>query len=425
MKSLHAAIAGALTLLFGFVSPTLAANGLVRDGIGAITGGRAGTNLGHFDNGALLLDNPAGIVNMQGNGFIELGIDTVFTDIDYADPENRVSNRLKPFPTPEGSYIRKAANGRVAYGVGFFLPAGFSAEYMMTNPILGRQKYFSLGVLGKILPGVAVQVNDQLSVGGTVGLGISHLELEGPFFGQTGLLMGVPAMFDLTANGAAFVWSLGMQYKITPNTVFGAAYISEADFDLDGSLGADITLGPGVTVPTRFDADVGITWPRSFGAGITHVHDRHRFSADIVWIDWSDAFDRIDFRLKNALSPVPGFAGLSLTEQFPLNWRDAVTYRFGYEFFRCNCDVIRLGYSHHRSPTPDPTLTPYTDGVLEHTFSVGYSRFLGDWTFDAAYQYGFGRSRTVANSQIVGGDFNNSRFRAQVHWLMLTLSRRL
>jgi hypothetical protein len=33
------------------------ADGLMRDGLGAVSGGRGGTNIGHFDNGAILHDS--------------------------------------------------------------------------------------------------------------------------------------------------------------------------------------------------------------------------------------------------------------------------------------------------------------------------------------------------------------------------------
>jgi hypothetical protein len=56
------------------------ADGLVRDGVGAISTGRGGTNIAFSDNGAVMLDNPAGLANFEGGHFAELGIDTIITD---------------------------------------------------------------------------------------------------------------------------------------------------------------------------------------------------------------------------------------------------------------------------------------------------------------------------------------------------------
>ena len=52
-------------------------DGVVRDGVGAISTGRGGTNLGFADNAAIILDNPGAMSNAADNGFWELGVDTV------------------------------------------------------------------------------------------------------------------------------------------------------------------------------------------------------------------------------------------------------------------------------------------------------------------------------------------------------------
>src|SRR5687768_8444469 len=100
------------------------ADGLVRDGVGAISTGRGGTNIAHSDNGAILLDNPAGMANMTVDGLFEIGVDTVFTDLDYSDPDNdSVHGKFRAYPSPNLAYIRKAYGGDIAYGVGVFAPA--------------------------------------------------------------------------------------------------------------------------------------------------------------------------------------------------------------------------------------------------------------------------------------------------------------
>jgi len=406
-------------------SPVLA-DGLIRDGIGPISIGRGGTNIAHADNSAVLLDNPAGIINIPGDVFFEAGIEILATKIHYRDQDpNDTQNEFGLDIPPQFSYIRKSSSGRWAYGIGVFLPAGFSAEYNMNNPILGFQKYRSLGILAKILPAVAYQVNDRLSVGATLGVGVSHIELEGPFFFQTGALAGTPAIFDMITNGATITWSVGMQYKLSECTVVGLKYESQSKFVLAGKLDVDVYgLGPD-PVHSQFDVDMDIVWPRSVGLGITHLHnDCHRLSADVIWYDWSDAFDNLDLTLTDSTNPLfTALLGPTIKDRFPLNWRDSISLRLGYEFFTNCCDVWRVGYIFHPRPVPNDTLNPYLDGVLEHAFSVGHSTQWGDWRFNTAYQYSFGPKREVGTSKIVGGDFDNSSFRAEAHWVALSLSK--
>jgi long-chain fatty acid transport protein len=424
MRHFLPVLCGALTLVAA-CTQLANADGLIRDGVGAISTGRGGTNIAHSDNGAVLLDNPAGLVNFQGRGLFEVGLDTVICDLSYSDPFNDVTNDFKLLPVPHLSYIRTSADGRWAAGIGAFAPAGFAADYRMTNPIVGRHDYKSLGVLAKILPGVAYRVTDRLSVGGTLGVAVNRVELEGPFFLQTGALAGAPTTFDLRADGAALTWSAGLQYQLSDRTTLGVSYVSESRFGLSGTLDADIYGLAPVPIPGRWDADVDLVWPRTVGVGVTHwLKPRHRVSADVIWFDWSSAFDKMDIKLTNSRNPLFDAAvGPTIRDTLPFDWRDTVSMRLGYEYFWTPGDVFRAGYAYHRRPVPDATLNPYVDGVLEHAISVGYGKHWGSWMCNVGYQYSFGPTRTVGQSQIIGGDFDNSRFRAEAHWLMISLGR--
>ena len=129
------------------------------------------------------MDNPAGIVNMGVSGMFEIGADAVFTDLDYSDPQNPdVNNEFWPCGAPHVTYASKSCDGNFAYGIGIYAPAGFCAKYDdVVHPFIGPSLYKSIGLLGQVLPGAAVRLTDQLSVGATLGVGISHVELEGPF----------------------------------------------------------------------------------------------------------------------------------------------------------------------------------------------------------------------------------------------------
>lgn len=412
-----------LALVTGSLS-SVRADGLVRDGVGAISTGRGGTNIAHSDNGAVLLDNPAGMANLTVDGFYEIGVDTVVTDLDYSDPDNEsVHGKFRAFPSPTLAYIRKAYDGDIAYGIGVFAPAGFGAEYDMTNAVTGPTLYKSIGMLGKVLPGVAVRLTDRLTVGGTLGVAVSHTELEGPFFLQTGMLRGVPTHFDLLVNGATPTGSIGLQYQLTERTTIGVSYTEESRFTLEGSARATVYGLAPVPLSSNFDAEMDIAWPRSLGVGVKHdLSPHHRVSADVIWYDWSHAFDQLDLRLSNSSLPVfTQMLGPTIYDTFPLAWEDTVSLRLGYEWEANPRDVYRAGYVYHESPVPDDTLNPYLDGVLEHAFTVGYSRRCDNYILTAAYEYSFGPTREVGVSNVAGGDFDDSRFRANAHWLSLSL----
>src|SRR5205814_5806129 len=101
------------------------ADGVIRDGIGPISTGRGGTNIGFADNAAIIYDNPAGMSNVAGSGLMELGMDTVICDLHYSDPDNpSVSNVKRAFPPGMFGYINRWADSPWSYGLGVVAPAG-------------------------------------------------------------------------------------------------------------------------------------------------------------------------------------------------------------------------------------------------------------------------------------------------------------
>jgi long-chain fatty acid transport protein len=413
-----------LLLLAGLGLPSVSlADGLVRDGVGPISTGRGGTNQGYADNAAIILDNPSAMVNVAGNGLAEAGVDVVTPVVDYTNPFNDVNSKVRPLPMPVLGYVRKSEDGCWAWGVGAFVPAGFGASYgVMTNPVVGPHLYRSIGGLAKILPALSYKVTDRLAIGGTLGIGFGHVQFDGPFFIQSPPLTGLPAVLDYQATGVAPTGSVGMQYQLTDRTVVGATYTTPTNLTCRGPVQA--VLFPGFPIASSFDTKFHITWPQSVAVGLKHeICPHRRVSADVIWYDWRRAFDEFNFQFSNPSNPI--IAGLlgggSIHDNFPVHWRDSVSMRLGYEWDATARDTLRTGYVYHNSPVPNSTLNPYLDGILNHAFSLGYSRKMDRVVLNAAYQYSFGHTHHVGTSSIVGGDFDNSTLRAQAHFAMLSV----
>jgi long-subunit fatty acid transport protein len=381
--------------------------------------GRGGTNLGFADNAAVILDNPAAMTNVAGTGLFEAGVDTVICSVDYSDPDNpNAPNSVNGYPLPMVGYIHRNPDSCWAYGIGAYAPAGFGAGFHLDNPHTGPARYKSLGALAKVLPGVACQVTDRLSVGATLGLAFSHVELEGPFYTQTGPFAGAPSLLDLQSTGVAPTGTLGLQYQLTNTTMVGVAYTEESRFVFDGNASAQF-LTPYGALSSEFDAETDIVWPRSLGIGVKQdIGTCHRVGFDVVWYDWSQAFSEMPITLRNPSNPVVGAVlGSEIRDTFPMNWHDSVSYRFGYEWAPTDAFTLRTGYVYQNSPVDETTLNPYLDGVLEHGLSFGFTRKVWAAEMNLAYQYSWSPTRTVGDSLIVGDDFDNSTMRADAHWI--------
>jgi long-chain fatty acid transport protein len=394
------------------------ADGVMLNGISPRSLTRGGTNLGHADNGAIIHDNPAAMVNIAGDGMFELGVDALICDFGYSDPFNFDARSAGFTPLPQVSIMRRTEDGVWAYGIGFFTPAGFSEGYDVNGPapLVGPRRYESFGALMKVLPALSCRVTDRLSVGGTFGVGISHAELEGPYFLQGPSLPGFPTLMDMRGTGATPVWSVGLQYQLTDTTTVGATYLSDSRFTLDGNT--DVSI-PGFG-DFAYDSQLKMSWPQSVAVGVRQeVGQFSTVSVDVIWYNWSQAFDEFRMTLTNPLNPIP-----VVEETLPLHWRDTVSVRLGYEYELAIGGTARAGYVYHRSPIPDATLTPWIQATLEHAVSLGYGFQVGEWEIDLGYMYLWGPDRTVAASSLIGGAFDNSTHEAQVHAILLGAIKR-
>jgi long-subunit fatty acid transport protein len=164
-----------------------------------------------------------------------------------------------------------------------------------------------------------------------------------------------------------------------------------------------------------------LIWPRSLSFGVKHdLSRRHQVAADVFWYDWKHAFNHVDLALSNPSNPmVAALVGPTNFQSIPLNWHDTVSLRLGYQFMPSSFSTWRAGYVYHTSPTPNNTLTPLTDGILTHAFSLGHSRRINRAWLNVSYQYSFSPTRHVGTSILAGGDFSNSTLNAQAHWVNL------
>jgi long-chain fatty acid transport protein len=405
--------------VFLMMASSALSDGTMLNGVSPRSIGRGGTNIAHSDNGAVLYDNPAGAVKISGETLIDVGFDLMISDFHFTNARNDSAADDSVYPLPQVSIVRKSADEQWAYGLGVFTPAGFGEAYDLEGPppLFGQHHYKSFGALTKVLPSLAYRMNEQLAIGATLGVAITHDELEGPYFLQgPSILRGTPTILDLQATGAALCWSLGLQYDLTDATTLGLTYQSESRFHADGSTRATV---PGLG-GSAFDTTLDITWPRTLGLGVKHkLCERRIFSTDIIWVNWSDAFDDLGIHLSNPTN----VAFPSFYEQLPLRWRDSVSLRLGYEHVLSNDHVVRCGYVYHRNPIPDGTLTPFIQATLEHAFSAGYGWKWRCWDIDLAYMFAFGPDTKVATSDFVGGDFDQSSHRAQTHALAFSFMR--
>lgn len=411
-----------LIALLNLCPRTSLADGITLDGVSAVTIGRGGTNQGFADNGSMIHDNPGAMGQMEADGMFQLGINTMLSQFDYGDADNvqqRSQNQV--YPLPEIAWITRL-NSQWTVGFGLYTPTGFGSVYNLNGPApvaTGPQRYESFGSLSKVLFGASyTPVNHEyISFGGTIGPGISFLNLEGPYTLQGPTATGLPGILDMGLEGAGLTWSAGVSCQLTSDTSIGLSYLADVKVQADGHVALTTPLGN-----NRYETETEIKWPRTIGGGVRHQLDcRTVVAVDLMWTNWSDAFDHLDLYLSD-----PSNVGYppNAVERFPLNWRDTFSTRIGIERIVAPGHTARAGYVHHKNAIPSGTINPWIPAALEHAFSLGYGVEAHSWDVNFAYMYSFGPTVNVGTSDFVGGDFDNSVHRNRTHCVAFSLTRK-
>lgn len=386
------------------------ANGVLLESIGTTTTGRGATNIAYSDNGTMVHDNPAGLAKLKSDK-IEVTTELISFSMHYQDLQNDEEGKEPLCILPSLFYMKDFDEIPLGIGFGIFSSAGYSTDYNLAHfdPNYGVQKYYSYSSLSKILVGTGYKITDRFSLGIGIGASYSKVELEIPYTFQTGGMAGTYALINMKADDWSYTWNMGAQWDISSKTTLGLIYRSKDDFDMHGGLDINIPGSAAAHYVLNFD----FSWPQSSGIGILHrLTENHRLSFDVVWVDWSSAFDDLTLKLSNGNNVA---LPLDAQDTFPLAWNDSYSFRMGYEQLLTPVDTLRLGYIYIQNPVPDSTLTPMIPGILTNMFTIGYSREWKNWIFNLAYLYAFLSKQSVGKSRIIGGDFDSSSVKESLH----------
>ncbi|URS59071.1 outer membrane protein transport protein [Pseudomonas sp. Y39-6] len=318
-----------------------------------------------FDVGAAgMMTNPATLSLMAPGSEIHLGLDVIVPDLSVKNQatgetasSNDHSKNRGPYAAPQLAFTYRG--GPWAFGLGVFAQGGVGTEYG-TKSFLSRATggldtglENSSRLLTLNIPFAAsYEVNDRLTVGASVDAVWQGLNLD-MLMGadQLGSLIGagrvsgslVPVLGELpdlrgahlsftknqpVASGAD-AWGvggrIGMIYKITQATIFGAAYSMESKLaDMEGN--ATLTAVDAVVGQVALAGKIKIRdfqTPAQLNLGISHqLNDQWLIAADVSRIFWKHAMKDIDvdFVADN---------GSNINILLPQNYRDQTALSFG------------------------------------------------------------------------------------------------
>ncbi len=404
--------------------------------------GRGGTDVAIAESPMAVLTNPAGLAFLERpTAYAALRLFEPRAGLDTVLDEERAERHLLAGPS-FGFAAPVAAEGdaepRLVAGFGFAPEAGFFTD------IEYRTRFFPEGVATKtdyhiltFAPGAALRLTENLSVGASLHYYYSRFDVSGPVEQSVDLFKGevspgvtfgdvlrgfgterIQARTDLkSVSRSGFGGEIGALFRASRSWSLGAFYRPpgfledfEGDVELDftGVLPEDPDLFPEGLL-NRYDAKVsGIRYPQSAGLGAAwRPAEVLRLSADLAWIDWSNAFRKLDIELTG--SENSGYdtivGGDSIDTEFPLEWRDQWVMGLGAEWEFADRLTARAGVSLATSPVPRRTAGPLTPGFARTTGTLGLGWEGDSVLVDAAYLHTFRETIAVGPESLVSDDF--------------------
>lgn len=403
------------------------------EGYGAISRGMGGTSAAHDTGSAALMSNPATLSLSQDQSRADVGIDLVTTtDLKITNTATGESVRskhdtpLSAYYAPEAGYVRK--DGKATWGIGVYAGGGLGTNY-------GKNSFLSRTPAGtntgldnssrllmlQIPLGLSYEVNERLTVGAAVeamwtGLNLNLLLGTDQIMGLAGqgrvrgTLVGTLLGFGPGLEGAHFslskgndvqsgveAWGwggrLGLTYKLSEQTRFGAAYSFKSHLDdLKGRATLTAVVG-GAPVPLTGSISIAdFQMPSVLTLGVSHqANENLLLAADVSQVGWKEVMKDIKVRYSADI-------GQNLAIELPQNYRDVTILSLGAAY-QLDQWTLRGGASFANQAIPDNMLFGVIPATPTKHFSMGASyRFDKANTLHFAYSHAI--KETLSNSSL-------------------------
>ena len=402
--------------IFLGILATVAMPGMVQaSGFALIEQGGSGQGNAYAGGAAHAVDastvffNPAGMMQLKGDQLAIAG-HYITPDADFDNDGSSAAASLGGGPLSgdddDGGFDAIVPNffwvtgidDETKFGLGVSTTFGLATKY--EDDWVGRYHAVETDLKTiNINPSLAYQVNDKLSIGGGINMLLGDIVFSNAIdFGAICAAQGVASascapqqtdgFADLDGDNfddPGFGFNLGLQYEISPATMFGVSYRSEIDLDMEGD--ADFTVPSGaafVTASDLFidsDIEASVTLPASLALSLSHQEGSITYLFDITWTGWS-SFDELRVEYDNPAQPD------SVTTE---DWDDSYRYSVGIDYQYSDKMVLRTGVAFDETPIPNKERrTPRIAGNDRTWLSFGLTyNWSEDLTVDVGYSHLF------------------------------------
>jgi long-chain fatty acid transport protein len=325
------------------------------------------------DNPAAVYYNPAGITQLEGHN-VRLGVYGISLNPSYHSPDGgtyHTSDNLHAVPQFFYAYVPEKFP--LSFGLGLYSPYGLSAKWPQDTgfrsvALEGSLSYMTLNpvVAWKILPSLSVAAGPTFN------------------YAETDLRQGLSPYpgsdyFRFKADGTDVGYNLGLRWQPLTQLAFGASYRSETTINYSGHTDM-VPLYKGMSATADFP------FPDNLILGVSYrptPNWNFEFNAD--YTGWS-RLKTVPIQQQVAVPPIM------------LNWDSSWYFEFGATRYLGGGWRVSAGYIFNENSVPDANYNPMVADLDRHFFSLGVGYQGKHFSFDVAYQLGYGPSRTVNGS---------------------------
>jgi len=479
-----------LAILASLAAPLAAnaTNGMNLEGYGPVAAGMGGASMAYDNGAAAVTNNPATLALANDGHRADLALGFLGPDVNSSAMGTDWASDGDAYYMPAFGWINK--QGDTSWGVAMFAQGGMGTEYN-TGPggafsamlmgsggtatgagvpnagsittAAGLEERSEVGV-GRLMFPLAYNVNERLSIGGTIDFVWANLDLKMAMPGAnmmtmiggglingsmvTGLQSAMTTSqindiyygyFDFSdsndftgqSTGTGFAAKLGLTYQVNDQLSVGATYHSKTDIkDLDGSATVSMAvsadtgyLGGGANSSIYTDAVFPLSgtisirdfqWPETYAAGLAYqANDRLLIAADIKQIQWADVMEsfRMSFTADNSVGN-GAFGGLTMNATMPQSWDDQTVIQLGASYLLDDQWTLRGGINSSSNPVPDTTVHYLFPAIVEDHYTVGTGYTL-DATRDINFSFSYAPEVKVTSAD--GIDITHS----QTSWQLM------
>jgi len=345
------------------------------------------------DNPSAIYYNPAGITQLEGNQ-MRAGANILYFDPTFKPPSGQANSgstydiKNNEAIAPQFYLTHSWASSPVSVGLGVYAPYGASVAWpqdtgFRTVAIEGSLTYIRAN------PVVAMELAPGLSLAGGVMIDYSRL------YQQQGLRAAYQRFnnyFQFDGDGLSLGYNFGLLWKASEHFSFGATFRSTTATHYKGET--ETFLQPVTDPAVPVGADIEYEFPLTAVFGISYrPTPKWNLEVNMDYTDWS-SFDTVTL-YQDQRPP----SGVQQVIPVNLKWKASWMYEVGVTHYFEKGWQISAGYFFNQNSVPEDYYSPLVADLDRHFLSIGTGHRGKQWTFDIAYQFGYGPAHAVTDSQ--------------------------